>query len=293
MTHTPRQAAIPAAFALLALSTAARAQEFTSGVASGDVTQTTAIVWARGDAPGTLTFEVSPDRTFQTGVITLDATVVDVDLPVKRVLRDLTSGTRYYVRAVDAGGFRSAATFVTSDDPGVVDGFRFGVTGDSRGDNAPYHGVTNVPRRKLDVFIELGDTVYADVESPILPGVAQATTLAEFRTKHAEILQASGGLNALVDVRRSTPMLATIDDHEVTNDFAGGADPASDPRFQNVGAYINETPLFDNGLRTFEEWHPIGEERYGDTGDPLNAFKRKLYRRRWYGSDAAIHILGG
>ena len=66
------------------------------------------------------------------------------------------------------------------------------------------------------------------------------------------------------------------DDHEVTNDFAGGADPASDPRFQNVGAYINETPLFDNGLRTFEEWHPIGEERYGDTGDPLNAFKRSL-----------------
>ena len=109
--------------------------------------------------------------------------MVDVDLPVKRVPEDLTSGTRYYVRAVD-GGFRSAATFVTSDDPGVVDGFRFGVTGDSRGDNAPYHGVTNVPRRKLDVFIELGDTVYADVESPILPGVAKATTLAEFRTKH-------------------------------------------------------------------------------------------------------------
>ena len=53
MTATVRLAAL----SLAVLSTPAAAQELVSGVASGDVTQTTAIVWARGDSPGTLTFD--------------------------------------------------------------------------------------------------------------------------------------------------------------------------------------------------------------------------------------------
>jgi len=49
--------------------------------------------------------------------------------------------------------------------------------------------------------------------------VAQATTLQEYRAKQSEVYETRFGLNTLGDLRTST-ILATIDDHEVINDFA-------------------------------------------------------------------------
>ncbi|MEA5545942.1 alkaline phosphatase D family protein, partial [Limnoraphis robusta CCNP1324] len=92
-------------------------------------------------------------------------------------------------------------------------------------------------------------------------------------------------------VRASTPILASIADHEVTNDFSGGAPAASDPRFGGPEPFINETPLYTNGIVAFHEWHPIDVETYGATGSPPTDGQRTLYRSRWYGSDAAIHVL--
>ena len=85
--------------------------------------------------------------------------------------------------------------------------------------------------------------------------------------------------------------MAMIDDHEVTNDFAGGASPDSDPLFNPSADYINETELYQNGLHVFHEYNPIREMFYGDTGDPRTANKLKLYRYRNFGSDAAIFLI--
>jgi hypothetical protein len=82
-----------------------------------------------------------------------------------------------------------------------------------------------------------------------------------------------------------------IDDHEVTNDFAGGAPADSDARFAQTGVLINESALFQNGLQAFQEFNPIRDEYYGDTQDPRTAGKRKLYRYRTFGRDAAIFML--
>ena len=41
----------------------------------------------------------------------------------------------------------------------------------------PFHSLKNLPRRNLAFLALLGDTIYADVESPALPGVAQADTI--------------------------------------------------------------------------------------------------------------------
>ena len=100
------------------------------------------------------------------------------------------------------------------------------------------------------------------------------------------------GLNTLGDLRASTSILADIDDHEVTNDFAGGAPASSDPRFAQFGdVLINDTPLFDRGLQAFQEYNPIRNEFYGNTGDARTAGERKLYRFRTYGKDAAAFVL--
>ncbi len=262
-----------------------------NGVAAGDTTSTSAVLWTRSLATGDLQFEYSLDASFTSGVTSVFRTVTDVSAPVKAEIAGLQSGSRYYYRATDAAGDTVSGTFKTAAEAGQRTGLRFGVTGDWRGELSPYPAIANAAGRNLDLMLALGDTIYADFPSPAVPA-QQAQSLAEFRAKHSEVYSARFGLNAFADLRASTSWLATIDDHEVTNDFAGGAAPSSDPRFAGQsGAFINETMLYNNGLQAFQEYNPMREEVYSGTGDPRFDGKPKLYRERTYGQDAAMFLL--
>lgn len=265
-------------------------QSFENGVASGDVTSDGAVLWARSTQPGPVTFRYSTDGTFTTVDGTAVVTASSSLLPVKIAITQLTANTRYLYQAIDAEGITATGSFRTSATSGHH-GLRFGVSGDWRGELSPYPSIRNAPGRDLDFFIEHGDTIYADVPSPAVPA-GPATTLDQFRAKYGEVFGERFGLNAWANLRASTSVLAMIDDHEVTNDFAGGAPPASDSRFlPSEAAFINDTTLFEDGLQAFSEYHPISDERYGATGDERTAGERKLYRYRTYGTDAAIMLL--
>ncbi len=280
--------------ALLALAGGAFAQETSTlpnGVAAGDVTQITAVLWTRSTALGTVTFEVDRDANFARPLAVASAEATDPLLPVKAQITDLAPGTRYFYRATNAAGESAVGVFRTPSAAGRRDGLRFGVAGDWRGELAPYPAVANAAERELDFFVLHGDTIYADYPSPALPA-GQAITLEDFRAKHAEVYGERHGLNAWAAVRASTAIFATIDDHEVTNDFAGGAAPDTDIRFRgDAAALINDTQLYENGLQAFQEYNPLNDEFYGDTGDPRTANERRLYRFRTFGDDAAIFVL--
>ncbi len=263
-----------------------------NAVASGDVTQTSAILWTHSTTVGTVTFDYAIDEAFNNIVGTVTTEVTDAAIPVKVAVTDLHPASQYYYRATDAAGNSASGKFVTPAEVGQKVGLRFGVSGDQRGELAPFPSIVNVPERDLAFFLEFGDTIYADVASPDV-NKSQATTLDDYRTKHNEVYAERYGMNTQAALRASTSILAVIDDHEVTNDFAGGAPANSDARFGDVGdaKLLNETPLFNNGLQAFQEYNPIADEFYGDTGDPRTANKRKLYRYRTWGSDAAFFLL--
>lgn len=262
-----------------------------NGVAAGDVTQTTAVLWTRSTETGTVTFEVAADADFGSVVQTATADVTDPLLPVKVSIDGLSPATQYSYRVTDSAGNSAVGTFRTPAEAGTKTGLRFGVSGDWRGELAPYPSVRNADERDLDFFVLHGDTIYADYPSPDVP-IGQATTVEEYRRKHNEVYAERQGLNTLADLRASTAVLAMIDDHEVTNDFAGGAPPSSDPRFGSSEAeFINDTDLYETGLQVFQEYNPLRDEFYGDTGDPRTAEERKLYRYQTYGSDAAVFLL--
>ncbi len=137
--------------------------------------------------------------------------------------------------------------------------------------------------------MNLGDTIYTDFPSPAV-SQPQAETLEDFRIKHQEVLSSQSGLNSFAKLPASTAWFTIIDDHEVTNDFAGGAHP--DTRFEwNGENYINETRLYNLGLQAFQEYSPLQEELYGNTDDPRTTGKIKLYRTRTFDSNAALFIL--
>ncbi len=266
-----------------------------NGIAAGDVTQNSAVLWTRSTEIGPVIFEYSTDPNF--GSIAGQTTnfVTDPTVPVQVPVSELIPQTQYYYRVTDAAGTSEVGQFRTPAPLGTQAGLRFGVTGDWQGELAPYPSISNVSDRNLDFFVLLGDTVETDSISPDLPGVRQSANLDQFRTKHNEIYSERFGRNTWADLRASTATYNTWDDHEITNDFAGGAAPAESPQrngiFGTEGRFVNETPVFNEGLRAFLDYKPIAEEVYGETGDPRTANKQKLYRSNVHGNDAATFVL--
>jgi 3-phytase/alkaline phosphatase D len=257
-----------------------------NGVASGEVTRNSAMLWAHSVSPGTVRFEVATDARFSHIVARKAVDSLGV-APVHVAVGHLQAGAHYYYRAIAANGDTSVGRFNTAQSKGYH-GLSFGVSGDWRGGLTPYAALKNADIPRQDFFVQLGDTIYSDVPSPDLP-LDQAKTLGEFRLKYDETLSDRGGQNFLADLRGSTAVYAMIDDHEVTNDFAGGAPPSSDPRFDTAGAdFINETQLYKNGLQAFHDYQPIEQRVWAGTGDDRVDGAPDLYRTQNYGNDAAV-----
>ncbi|HLA43472.1 MAG TPA: alkaline phosphatase D family protein [Aggregatilineales bacterium] len=267
---------------------AAQPDTLPNGIASGDTTQTSTVLWTRSTTPGIVTFEVLLDDEV---IAVQQVEVTDAMLPVKVQITDLTPGTTYTYRVTDAVGSVLEGHFRTPAAVGITTGLHFGVSGDWRGELRPYPSVRNAAEKNLDFFVMLGDTIYADFPTDAVPA-AQASTLEEYRAKHAEVYEWHLGMNTLADIRASTSIFAVIDDHEVTNDFAGGAASTTHPLFADDPAdIINDAAIFEAGLQAFQEYNPLRDEFYGDTGDPRTSEERRLYRYQTFGSDAAIFLL--
>ncbi|NJN88413.1 MAG: phytase, partial [Leptolyngbyaceae cyanobacterium SL_7_1] len=272
-----------------------------NGVASGDTTQTSTVLWTRSTVLGEVRFEYSTEADFSAIAGSATATVTDTEVPVKVAITGLNPGTDYYYRVTNAAGVRLGGEFTTPEGLGVQTGLRFGITGDWQ-QAPPYPSLSNADDRELEFFIKLGDTIYADTETPALPGVTQARTLDEFRTKHAEVLTTRFGVNFVPELYASTSILTTIDDHELVDNFAGGAAPGDSPDAPDIGSspdplftddveFVNDTRAYEDALQAHQEYHPVQEQFYGATGDPRTAGERKLYRTNSYGNDAAVFVL--
>ncbi len=262
-----------------------------NGVASGDPTTDSVQLWTRSTVPGKVTFEVGTTPDFASGLVqTLTATVTNSAVPVKLTVTGLDAGIRYHYHVTDAAGSQGYGTFRTLASPTTSTGLRFGVSGDVRGELAPFPALANAPSRALDFFVNLGDTIYADYPSPAVP-LDQTHTLEEFRRKHAEVYTARLGANHLGELRSTTAFFSMIDDHEVANDFAGAAPVGADDRFDKTGVRLNDSELYRNGLQAFDEFNPIRHEVYAAPSDARTDGKPRLYRYRQFGLDAALFLL--
>ncbi len=271
-----------------------------SRVSAGDVTEDSIVLLANTAVTGDVTFDLFAVRDDGSRFQVMSQTVAATDpaAPVKATFEGLDAGTDYVYVVTDAGGAMDEGHFTTAHEDGF-NGLSFGVTGDWRGELAPYPAIANAIGANLDWFLLGGDTIYADYLSPGLPGVSQAVTYEDFLAKYAEVYGSHDGVNFWADLFASTAIYATIDDHEVTNDFAGGSQigttaedefrdlfPTDDPT-----AFVNDATLFENGLQAFFDSHAIAETRYGETGDDRTAHELQLYRSQQFGQDAAVMIL--
>ena len=237
-------------------------------VTVGEVTSTSAIVWARGDAAGEATVEAKAgDRAAVTVKLRF---APERDFTGRGVLANLAPATRYTYRIV-AGGETVSGEFVTAPSAADPRAVKFLWSGDLGGGgfcrriDGGYPIFVPMAKAKPDFFLFVGDTIYADVpcDKPgTVPGAAfAATTLPEFHAKHRYNREDDGVQRFF----RATSVYAIWDDHEVRNDFSGPTEP-----------------LMPVGRQAFLDYWPIAPP----PDDPT-----RLYRRVRWGQLAEIFVL--
>ena len=250
----------------------------THGVVVGDVTDRSAVVWARADREGTLRVRLSGGK--HRGVARLRIRAAD-DYTGQVALTGLRPETTYRYRVgLEYGAFETAPA---ADDPEPV---RLAFGGDVAGQNVCRDAREGFPimetirRLRPDVFVGLGDMIYADNGcDPVgrygnaqVPGPGPAADLATFRA-HWRYNRADAASQRLL---ASTSYVGVWDDHEVVNDFG----PLSDTR--STPPYTPGVHLLPIGLEAFLDYTPIAAA--------ANTSKR-LYRALRWGKHLELFVL--
>ncbi len=271
----------------------------TSGVASGDVTTSSAVLWARADRPARLVAVVHGPRGSLRRVRGPWASP-DTDLTAKIELRGLRQGqdhrvTLAFESADGRDGEQADVTFRTAStrpDPtslvwtGDTCGQGWGINPDLGG----LTGYRAMLDTEPDLFVHAGDTVYADgplAESVVEPDgrvwrnvvteevAVVAQTLRQFRGRHRYTML-DENVRAMY---ARVPVVAQWDDHETTNNWYPG-EVLTDPRYdqeQRVDV------LARRARRAWGEYQPVPASvtrgRGGDASTPGRLY-RKVGRGR-------------
>ena len=276
------------------------------GVQSGDVGQTSAVVWASTDRSGYMHVEASLDPGFKE-VIQFSPVMANLDTgyAAKCLLNGFPVDREIFYRihfsdfdqpkaksSHVVGRFRTApaATTVLTKD------IRFAWSGDTAGQGwgiDPAQGgmatYSTIRRHFPDFMIHSGDTIYADGPIPaqqkmpdgsvwhnlVSDGVHKvAETLEEYRGRWRYNLQDKH----LRQFNSEVPVYYQWDDHEVTNNWSPGKNLAADPRYTEKSIGV----LAQRGKRAFHEMLPVR----------LNEIEpERIYRKVSYGPLLDIFML--
>lgn len=262
------------------------------GVAVGDTTSETAVFWTRIAEPGTVNLEFTAGDSFDDAErVRLEADA-DADDTARTRLTGLQPGSEYSYRAwgVAEGGNLDADP--PEDESGVKRGtFRtapasdadapvtFAWSGDTYGYGGapvepPYVGLEAIAELQPDFFLYLGDTIYADANTPA-GQISSATdpddAMEIFNAKYREMRNPDSEVadrTNLQTMLEATAVYAIWDDHEVVNNFD------------------RTNPLMPPGREAFFNYWPI------DTHESVTGSSdTRLYRSFQWGKHLELFIL--
>jgi alkaline phosphatase D len=238
-----RRALVLAALAAgaVAVVTGAEAQQagFRYGVAAGEVTATSAVLWTRAPAAGSVRLEL----VTASGATTRPLRAPPAgDLTVQSRIAGLRPGTRYAYRFRQGASVSATGRFTTAPAPSANATIRFAISGDADATPAangrpayPFAVYARMAAERNHFNVNLGDTIYSD------SSVGRAPFARTVPQKWAKYRQALGQ-PALRTLRASAGLYSHWDDHEFVNDF-------SRPE--------HGEELYRAGMKAFRDYSPV------------------------------------
>lgn len=230
------------ALAAAALVADAATPGFRYGVAAGEITSTSTVLWTRAPAAGPVRVELSragggPTKRYEWRARP------STDLTVQGVVSGLRRGTTYRYMFFQNRRSSPVGTFTTAPAPSATGEVRFAISGDADAtrDAAGKPGFNRfevygrMAGEKNDFNINLGDTIYSDSE---IGGAPIARTVEEKWAKYRLGLE----LAPLRRLRQSTGLYSHWDDHEFVNDFSQAE---------------NGSPIYAAGVKAFANYAPV------------------------------------
>jgi alkaline phosphatase D len=247
-------------------------QGFSLGVAAGDVTDSSAVLWTRSDEPADLVLQVAADEGFADVVASMPVTAgAETDYTVKVEVGDLAASTLFFYRFVDVDDPERRSRvgrFSTLPAMESAASFRFAFSGDSDAAYSPWRLMEYARSEEPDFFLWFGDVTYCDLSHP---GSPPAEDLSGFRAKYREI-HADGPMQ---DLLSEVPIWCGWDDHEVFDDY-DGAEPQPPVTHERI----------EQAYQAFFEYMPIRVQNA--PGDDF-----RTYRRFRYGKLAEFFLIDG
>ena len=270
MHRSVLRAALAVAAVAAAAPAAAQAKPtFTLGVAAGEVTSSSAVLWGHATKKGTAKLQLASDKHFKKlrAFFKVKASASH-DFTLQRSVRHLKPSRTFYYRWVlgskksDVGKFRTAPATSASKT------IRFAWSGDTDAQPDPKTGKPFYNRfqvygrmasEKNDFNVNLGDTIYSDTEVP--GGQPVAKTVKAKWAKYAQ----NWALPNLQKLKETAPLYSHWDDHEFINDFSVAE---------------NGTTLYKAGVQAFRDYAPVSYTK-----------KTGLYRVRHWGKNLDVFFL--
>ena len=259
---------------------------FEHGVASGDPTESSVILWTRvsrtnfrdihddeqlsGIADANVSWRVATDESF-TNVVNSGSTTVgsETDFTLKVDAQNLQSNTKYFYQFTV--GPNSSVVGKTKTLPsGTVDRVKLAVVSCSNYASGYFNVYKEIAQMgDLDAVIHLGDYIYEYADSGYgslrkLEPTHELINLADYRMRHALHKKDSNSQQ----MHASLPMIAVWDDHEVANDtWISGAENHDATTEGNFAARKA------SAIKAYFEWMPIRPVTPGVDGRVYRQFK--------------------
>ena len=259
---------------------------FEHGVASGDPTESSVILWTRvsrtnfrdihddeqlsGIADANVSWRVATDESF-TNVVNSGSTTVgsETDFTLKVDAQNLQSNTKYFYQFTV--GPNSSVIGKTKTLPsGTVDRVKLAVVSCSNYASGYFNVYKEIAQMgDLDAVIHLGDYIYEYADSGYgslrkLEPTHELINLADYRMRHALHKKDSNSQQ----MHASLPMIAVWDDHEVANDtWISGAENHDATTEGNFAARKA------SAIKAYFEWMPIRPVTPGVDGRVYRQFK--------------------
>ncbi len=264
---------------------------FSLGVASGDPDAHAVLLWTRlapapleakggmPPQPVTVHWELAADpdmrRTLRSGtVVARAASAHAVRVNVQRLDSDRWYYYRFFAQG-ECSPVGRTRTFPERDD--ACARMRFALVSCQDYQNGFFSAYANLAAEDLDFVVHVGDYIYEDGPRPLAPRQVvggEILTLDDYRIRHA-LYRLDPALQA---AHAAFPFIATFDDHEVDNNYAGPA-PEDD---QDPALFLQRRA---DAYRAYFEHLPLP-----DSARPVGA-SINLFRRVHFGRLATFHVL--